>query len=222
MVVLRRRADHAGTLRHGDLHRERPHTAGGGMYQNGVTLADVKAMDERLVCGQAGKRNCRRLSETHVRRLTGQGPDGCADLFGVRASPDSIFAHVAEHLIADSELSYRRANLLHDAGDVPAGGDGKEDIKRAIETARGQLPVDGIDRGRAHRDLDPVGPDLRLVDLAELECFGAAIGPILDCLHRSLLANRVRLTVSYPVKTPETIGRRPLSPRAGVHPLRTR
>ena len=44
-----------GALRHCDLHRERPDTARGGMYQHDVSLTDLQAMLERLIGGHAGK-----------------------------------------------------------------------------------------------------------------------------------------------------------------------
>jgi len=104
-------------------------------------------------------------------------------------------------LVADPQAAaHGGADLLDDAGDVPAGHDRQVVGEGALEVALAHLPVDRVDaRGpRAHQH--DVGADGRVVDVADLEDLGSAEAVVDGCAHGTLLGGGGQVPVSstYP------------------------
>ena len=123
-VVLRaRRPDDVRAERDGDLHGEEADPAGGAVHQHAVALADVEHLGERLVGGQPGQRQGTRLGEGQRLRLVREAALRHRHELRRRPPLDVVPADVAEHLVAGREVDDGRADLLDDAGEVPARDD---------------------------------------------------------------------------------------------------
>ena len=120
MVLRARRPDDVRAERDGDLHGEEADPAGRPVHQHPVALADVEHLGERLVGGQPGQRQRAGLGEGQRLRLVREAALRHGHELGRRPPLDVVPADVAEHLVAGREVDDRRADLLDDAGEVPA------------------------------------------------------------------------------------------------------
>ena len=81
---------------------------------------------------------------------------------GRRPPLDVVPADVAEHLVAGREVDDGRADLLDDAGEVPARRDREVVREGAGQVAAADAEVDRVDAGGVRADQDDVRPDRRL------------------------------------------------------------
>src|SRR6185503_13630928 len=173
-------ADHVRAARLRDLHGEMPDPAGCGEDQHAALRADSGRLDQRLPRGEAGERQRRGLDVAEALRDQGQLAGGRRDVLGVRCGLARKTRH-AEDPVAWREARHAAAELLDDAGHVPADGERRLPEKAATCA---DLPVDGVHprRGDAHEHLS--GARLGTRDVDELEDVRPAEGELANRTHR--------------------------------------
>ena len=177
-----RRPDHVRAARLGDLHRQVPDAAGGGEDQHALSGLDVGRLDERLPGRQPGERQRAGLDVAEPVRDPRELARGRGDVLGVGGRLAREARH-PEDAVSGLEARHAAADLLDDAGDVPADRE-----RRLAEeaAARPDLPVDRVDAGRAHADEHLGRARLGPRHLGELEHLGPAERRAGGCAHRRL------------------------------------
>lgn len=89
-------------------------------------------------------------------------------------------ADITDHLIARPELGDTEPGPFDNAGDIPAGNDGKERRYARIENALAQPEIGRIHRCRSNPNQDGIDMKFGLVDL---EYLWSAVPPVDDSLH---------------------------------------
>ena len=170
MLGRTRSPDHVRTARLRDLHRQVPDAAGGGEDQDALTRPDVRGLDERLPGREPGERQRAGLDVVQPVRDPRELARRRGDVLGVRGRLAREARH-AEDAVSGREPRHSVADLLDDAGDVPADRE-----RRLAEeaAARAHLPVDRVDAGGRTRTSTSVGVGLGPRGLDELEHLGPA------------------------------------------------
>ena len=146
-------ADHGGASPFGELNGEGADPTGGAVDQDRHTRLRIDAVrrEEGLPGGRADDRDGRGMDVIDRARLACDPARLDREVLGmapVRLGPVLL----AIDLIADREAADTGADRGDNAGEIDAGRDRQDMLDVVLEVARAQLPVDGIDAGRMHRD----------------------------------------------------------------------
>jgi len=185
VLLHTRRPEHVRTPRLRDLHREMSDSTRRGENEDALTRLNVRGLDQRLPGREPRERDCPRPDVVQGVRDQRELARRRGDVLGVRSGLAREAGH-PEDPVSDGEPRHAVAELLDDAGDVPADRERRLSEKAASRT---NLPVDRVDPGRhrAYENLRRRGP--RPGDLDQLEHPGAAERVLADGAHRRLGAH---------------------------------
>ncbi|RIH75673.1 hypothetical protein Mterra_03957 [Calidithermus terrae] len=177
---------HPCAERLGDLHRERPHAAGGAVDQHLLPGPDPAGVPQPLQRGHGRHRHGRRLLERQARRLQRQGLLLGADVLGQPAEPAA--GQVAEHLVPGLEALHVLPHRLDPPRDVGAedrvlGPEEPEHQPQQARGARQKPPVGRVEGRGVHPDQHLAGLRDGLGHLLELENVGGTVPGIYHRLH---------------------------------------
>jgi hypothetical protein len=143
---------------------------------------------ERLVGREHGERQSRGLLERELGRHVGEEALWRRHVLGVGAVLEVMAAQVAVDLVTGPEPGDRRADLLDDAGRIPAD-DHREVVRQRLgHVAAADLRVDRIHAGRLDPHQHPVGRHGRRIVLDQLELVPATPLTYSDCAHEETVS----------------------------------
>ena len=173
VVGLARRPDHPGPAVQGELGGERAHPTGGGVHQDGVTIAHLSGL-QQLLGGQPRQWQRGGLHELEAVGHPGHGAHRDRGALGEGAVLDVVLPVVRGNAVTNGHLADGGADREHGPGDVPAGDQRQVVRERALQVAADDLPVDGVDTRGGNIDQHRVGTDDRLVDLSGVDDVGCS------------------------------------------------
>ena len=152
VVFGKRRSDHVRACRSDQLDEEAADTAGGPDNENGLALGGR----ERVEGGDRGDPRERRGSGVREVQAARLRRDEVVFRDGDQLRPAPVvhrgigMEEEAEDLVSDSVAADAGADLLDDAGEVAAQGDGELVFGHLLQCTRRDEHVDGVDGGGVH------------------------------------------------------------------------